>query len=96
MENRTYRFFKGDVVYPFGYGLSYSTFEYRDDKICGGKMALTVKNTGKYDGKVVIKVYDTSENKRLIGFTKVHIDKSESRQVEVKLLYEPEKYMIEL
>lgn len=96
MENRTYRFFKGDVVYPFGYGLSYSTFEYRDDKICGGKMALTVKNTGKYDGKVVIKVYDTSENKRLIGFTKVHIDKTESRQVEVKLLYEPEKYMIEL
>jgi len=96
MENRTYRFFKGDVVYPFGYGLSYSTFEYRDDKICGGEMALTVKNTGKYDGKVVIKVYDTSENKRLIGFTKVHIDKSESRQVEVKLLYEPEKYMIEL
>lgn len=96
MENRTYRFFKGDVVYPFGYGLSYSTFEYRDDKICGGEMALTVKNTGKYDGKVVIKVYDTSENKRLIGFTKVHIDKTESRQVEVKLLYEPEKYMIEL
>jgi beta-glucosidase len=96
MENRTYRFFKGDVVYPFGYGLSYSTFEYQDDEIYEGKMTLTVKNTGNYDGKVVIKVYDSSKTKRLIGFTKVFIEKSASKQVEVKLLYAPEKYIIEL
>ena len=96
MGNRTYRFFKGDVVYPFGYGLSYSTFEYQDDETHDGKMTLTVKNTGNYDGKVVVKVYDSSKTKRLIGFTKVFIEKSASKQVEVKLLYAPEKYIIEL
>ena len=96
MENRTYRFFKGDVVYPFGYGLSYSTFEYQDDEIHDGKMTLTVKNTGNYDGKVVVKVYDSSKTKRLIGFTKVFIEKSASKRVKVKLLYAPEKYIIEL
>lgn len=96
MENRTYRFFKGDVVYPFGYGLSYSTFEYQDDEIHDGKMTLTVKNTGNYDGKVVVKVYDSSKTKRLIGFTKVFIEKSASKRVKVKLLYAPEKYIIKL
>lgn len=96
MENRTYRFFKGDVVYPFGYGLSYSTFEYQDDEIHDGKMTLTVKNTGNYDGKVVVKVYDSSKTKRLIGFTKVFIEKSASKRVKVKLMYAPEKYIIEL
>ena len=96
MGNRTYRFFKGDVVYPFGYGLSYSTFEYQDDETHDGKMTLTVKNTGNYDGKVVVKVYDSSKTKRLIGFTKVFIEKSASKRVKVKLLYAPEKYIIEL
>lgn len=96
MNNRTYRFFKGDVVYPFGFGLSYSNFEYNKAKLDGQKLMLTVSNTGEYDGYVVIKVYDIYDNKRLIGFNKVFLNKSTKHDVEIKLIYEPKEYVVEL
>ncbi|MEO7766036.1 MAG: glycoside hydrolase family 3 C-terminal domain-containing protein, partial [Ferruginibacter sp.] len=58
MENRTYRYFKGEALYPFGYGLSYTTFRYDQlqapSTIATGKnltVTVRVKNTGKMDGE---------------------------------------------
>ena len=65
MSNRTYRYFKGKPLFPFGYGLSYTTFDYGKAKVdkksikTGDSMTLTIplKNTGKMDGDEVVQVY---------------------------------------
>ncbi|OWF39181.1 probable beta-D-xylosidase 5 [Mizuhopecten yessoensis] len=64
MEGRTYRYFKGDPLYPFGFGLSYSKFHYYDawlsPYISAGKPArvkVEVGNSGPYDGDEVIQIY---------------------------------------
>ena len=61
MKGRTYRYFKGEPLYPFGFGLSYSTFEYsglaakRTPK--GAEIRATVKNTSARDGDEVVQLY---------------------------------------
>jgi len=68
MEGRTYRYFRDEPLYPFGYGLSYTTFEYGDLKI-PGKMRggeevavrVSVTNTGKRAGEEVVQLYLTDE-----------------------------------
>lgn len=65
MKNRTYRYFKGKAEYPFGYGLSYTTFDYAwqqaPAKEYGSKdtirVSVAVKNTGAYDGDEVVQAY---------------------------------------
>jgi len=65
MNGRTYRYFKGKPLYPFGYGLSYTTFSYNDlklskDSIKAGDpltVEVTMTNTGKRDGDEVAQVY---------------------------------------
>jgi len=65
MENRTYRYFKGTPLYPFGHGLSYTRFTYSDLKLdrdrvkTGGRMRVTVKvkNTGARAGDEVVQLY---------------------------------------
>ncbi|TWF41607.1 beta-glucosidase [Chitinophaga polysaccharea] len=65
MKNRTYRYFKGKAEYPFGYGLSYTTFDYAwqqaPAKEYGSKdtirVSVAVKNTGTYDGDEVVQAY---------------------------------------
>jgi len=67
MEGRTYKFFKGEPLFPFGYGLSYTTFEYSSLSINKIKYTegekiyadLTVKNTGDYKGEEVVLAYIT-------------------------------------
>jgi len=65
MKNRTYRYFKGAVQYPFGFGLSYSTFKYEwikhpapvIDKNTDISYSLKITNTGRYDADEVIQAY---------------------------------------
>ena len=57
MKNRTYRYFQGEPLFPFGYGLSYTTFDISKPAYIKNKVQLTVKNTGTMDGTEVVQVY---------------------------------------
>jgi len=62
---RTYRYFDGEILYPFGYGLSYSTFEYKNIRLSKSSikgdepvvLLIDVKNTGKVSGDEVVQLY---------------------------------------
>lgn len=100
MDNRTYKFFKEDPLYPFGYGLSYTKFAYSDfalDKteISAGdivKASATVSNTGSVDGEEVVEVYirDLEASTRvprhkLCAFARVKLAAGESKRVEFEI-----------
>ena len=100
MANRTYRYYKGDVRYPFGYGLSYTTFQYTEPEnvsvVQTGEnlqVSTTVTNTGKRSGDEVVQLYvmhPQNPNVRtpicaLKGFQRIHLDKGESRKVSFTL-----------
>ncbi|MBQ9211249.1 MAG: glycoside hydrolase family 3 C-terminal domain-containing protein [Clostridia bacterium] len=91
MANRTYRYFAGKPLYPFGFGLSYTKFEISDAKIETGKVSLQVRNAGERAGETVVQVYGALEsplaptNPRLCGFKRIALDKGEEKTVEVKL-----------
>jgi len=87
-------------LYPFGYGLSYTSFEYSDlqlssNEIKGGeklKVSVTLKNTGDYEGKEIVQLYvrdlvcnTTRPVKELKGFKGVTLKSGESRKVEFEL-----------
>ena len=81
-----------EVRYPFGYGLSYTTFEYSDIKASKDEVTFTIKNTGSVDGAEVAQVYVSCKNgkvyrpkKELKGFIKVFLKAGESKNVTVKL-----------
>ncbi|MBQ8454361.1 MAG: glycoside hydrolase family 3 C-terminal domain-containing protein [Bacteroidaceae bacterium] len=57
MEGHTYRFFRGEPLYPFGYGLSYSTFTYGKPRFADGRLTLSVTNKSKRDGTETVLVY---------------------------------------
>lgn len=100
MENRTYRYFKGEIRYPFGYGLSYTRFSYspleNDPVLQTGtniQVSTIVKNIGDIDGDEVVQLYvihQQDKNKRipiqaLKGFQRVHLKKGESIKVSFTL-----------
>ena len=95
MDNRTYRYFKGEPLYPFGYGLSYTSFSYGEGKVNGGatNMTLTVPvtNTGVRDGEEVVQVYvkaldnPNAPIKSLKGFKRVKIGSGNTETVTVQL-----------
>ena len=80
---------KKDVLFPFGHGLSYTTFEYSGLKVVPGNdtnVSFTVKNTGQREGAEVAQVYaslpDSSEPpKRLVGFSKIWLKPGESKEI---------------
>lgn len=98
-----YRYYdkaRKDVLFPFGYGLSYTTFEYSDLMISQAELnapyelrvSVTIKNTGKVDGAEVVQVYvgsvDSSifrPEKELKEFSKVFLKAGESRRVSFAL-----------
>jgi beta-glucosidase len=104
MAGRTYRFFTQEPLYPFGYGLSYTTFSYSDLSIpvtvvAGEKVPVKVKvtNTGKTAGDEVVELYVTDEKastprpiRQLEGFSRVSLKPGESKVVEITL--EPRQF----
>ena len=99
MKGKTYRFFEQEPLFPFGYGLSYSTFEYSDltmpeNVVAGEKVTVSVrvKNTGKYAGDEVVELYVTDEKastprpiRQLEGFNRITLKPGESKVVEIVL-----------
>jgi beta-glucosidase len=99
MQNRTYRYFKGKPLYPFGYGLSYTTFSYSDltlpkAAINGGApltAEVTITNTGKQAGDEVAQLYLSfpsvpgAPQRALRGFKRVHLNPGESQKVRFEL-----------
>ena len=91
MTGRTYRYFKGTPLYPFGYGLSYTTFEVGQPQYKKGTVMVTVKNTGATDGTEVVQVYlrrtaDTEGPiKTLRAYSRVSLEAGESRTVKIAL-----------
>ncbi len=78
------------VLYPFGFGLSYTTFEYSDLQVDDKGVTLTVKNTGSCRGAEVVQLYVSlpeakvfRPERELKGFTKVKLDAGESKQVRI-------------
>lgn len=57
MADRTYRYFRGTPLFPFGHGLSYTTFAVGKPKYRNGRLMVKVRNTGKRDGEEVVQVY---------------------------------------
>ena len=80
-------------MYPFGYGLSYTTFEYSDATVSSSLVSCTVKNTGDRDGAEVVQVYATfpgscvshRPTRKLIGFERVELVAGESKQVTIPI-----------
>jgi len=96
MAGRTYRYFKGEPLYPFGYGLSYTEFDYGNLRF-GAKsvkagepmqVSVDVKNAGEMDGDEVAQLYLTDVNasvpvpiRTLVGFERMTLRRGEKRTV---------------
>ena len=98
MKGRTYRYMKQKALYPFGYGLSYTTYSYENAKlvsndICGEAgviLRAEVRNTGVMDGTETVQIYvglerDEAPNPQLKKIVKVSLKAGESKQVEAVL-----------
>jgi beta-glucosidase len=94
MKGRTYKYFTGEPLYPFGYGLSYTSFSYEIVKapfFSKDKYSLTVRvtNTGQVAGDEVVQLYVSAKQPRvpaplrtLAGFRRIHLNPGESRELE--------------
>ncbi len=100
MKGRTYRYFDGEVLYPFGYGLSFTKFSYSTPKLNKGTIGKSEKNTvsveitnnGDYDGETVVQLYISDKEasvskpiKTLRKFKKTALAKGESKTIEFEI-----------
>ncbi len=89
MKNRTYRFAEDNVLYPFGYGLTYGNVRCTSLSYADGTARVTAENTGERDTEDVIQLYikDTSEyavpNVSLCGFSRVSLAAGESAEITI-------------
>ncbi len=96
MRGRTYRYFEGEALYPFGYGLSYTTFDYSDIKVSKSsiqsgdsvEISVTVSNSGNLTGDEVVQLYITDKEskevrplKSLRGIKRISLEPGKSTQV---------------
>ncbi len=99
-HGRTYLYFKGQPLYPFGYGLSYTKFDYSDLRLSSAKLAkngaitvsVDVKNTGKLAGDEVVEMYVEHPRsqvarplKELKGFQRITLKPGEKKTVQIAL-----------
>jgi beta-glucosidase len=99
-KGRTYMYFKGDVLYPFGYGLSYTSFEFSNLKIDNDRfnageeisVSMDIKNTGQLKGDEVVQLYIKNIDsevvkpiKKLRRFERVPLNKDEIKTIRFKL-----------
>ncbi len=107
MKNRTYRYMKEEPLYPFGYGLSYTTFKYSNLKVSSTEILPTqnleihvdVENTGIFDGDEVVQVYVSNPDASVVspirslkGFTRIHLKSGEKRTIHFTLT--PQQFSI--
>lgn len=91
MQGRTYRYLNYEPLYPFGHGLSYTTFSYSTPFIENGKLKVKVTNSGNYNGDEVIQLYikryDDPDGllKTLRGFQRIHIPAGQTSEVSFPL-----------
>ena len=99
MKGRTYRYFTQEPLYPFGYGLSYTSFDYKNAKLSANQISkdqsvtitFEITNTGKLDGDEVAQIYIKNPNdpeapiKSLQGFKRVHIKAGETQSLSFTL-----------
>ena len=91
MTGRTYRYFKGEALFPFGFGLSYTTFEIGKPVYQNGKVTVSVKNTGKRAGAEVVQVYVRNPKdvegptKTLRAYKRITLNAGESKTVTIPL-----------
>jgi len=94
MQGRTYRYFKGEPLYPFGYGLSYTKFAYSNLRVKSvkagepAKVTVDVTNTGEREGDEVVQLYLTDVAasapvpiRTLVGFERISLQPREKRTV---------------
>ena len=97
MKGRTYRYMKGEALYPFGYGLSYTEFTYTSVRTSsdiiqteGITVRAVITNIGSRDGIETVQIYikadrDNTPNAQLKGIRKVPLQVGESREIAVRL-----------
>ena len=103
---RYYSTLNKEVLFPFGYGLSYSNFEYSNFSLKVEKDAvfarISVKNTGKVTGKETVQLYVSKENSNIVrpalelkGFGKVELKPGEEKTFDIKVPFETLKVFID-
>ena len=91
MVNRTYRYFTGKPLYPFGFGLSYTSFALKGAKEEDNTVTVEISNTGDRDGETVLQVYVACDSSyapvhpRLCGFRRIALKRGETKAFEVQL-----------
>ena len=91
MSNRTYRYFTGEPLFPFGHGLSYTTFQYGTPVYKNGQLSITVKNTGSRKGLETVQVYfrhladKQGPQKTLCAYQQVALEPGQSKTVAIAL-----------
>lgn len=80
MQNRTYRYFDGEVLYPFGYGRTYTTFSAEDVSLSGDMIRACIRNCGDRASDTVLQLYVTYPKtdypnpiKSLVAFQRIHL-----------------------
>lgn len=109
-NGRTYMYFQGEPLYPFGYGLSYTSFEYSNLKVDKKRdnfvFSFDLKNVGGRDGEEVVQIYAKVSGddaaKRLRGFDRIFVKAGETQKVEITvpaedlMLWNSDKHQFEL
>ena len=104
MENRTYKYFKGNPLFPFGHGLSYTNFEYSNLSLAATvainkniELKVDITNVGVLEGDEVVQLYLTHKNKNedgpirsLVGFKRIHLAPGEFKTVDFTI--SPKQY----